>query len=297
MDTDELRWFALLAESEHVTETAAKLHVSQPTLSRGIQRVEQQFGGPLFDRSGRRLSLNRFGEVAKTHILRALGELETAEQRISAMRDPERGVISLAFVSSLGSWLVPAIIEAFKSQVPDVTFYLEGGAADHVLALVRDQAVDVALLAPRPDVQTFDWISVADEPLALVVPESHPAAGNSGVHLAQVRDEPFVGLRKEFGLRQIGDRLCASAGYQPRMVVEATEITTLWGLVRAGLGVAILPRVDDSLARGTRQLTIDDPAAHRVAGLVWPLGRRPPGAVANFIDFVQNWKPQEDQAN
>lgn len=294
MDTNELRWFALLAESEHVTETSARLHISQSTLSRGIQRVEQHFGSPLFDRSGRRLTLNRFGEVARTHILRALGELDSAEQRIGAMRDPERGVISIAFVSSLGSWLVPALINDFKSEVPDATFYLSGGAADHVLELVRSQTVDVALLAPRPHDQSFEWVDVADEPLALVVPEDHPSADSSDVDLAQVRDERFVGLRPEFGLRQIGDRLCATAGFQPRMVVEATEITTVWGFVRAGLGVAILPRVEAPLDRGTRQLPIADPAAHRVAGLVWPVGRRPPAPVARFIDFVQHWKTAPD---
>ena len=289
MDTEELRWFTVLAESEHVTETAALLHISQPTLSRGIQRVEQHFGSPLFDRAGRRLTLSRFGEVARTHVLRALGELESAEQRISAMRDPERGVVSLAFVSSLGAWLVPSIIDGFRSLVPDSTFHLEGGAADHVLDLVRSQAVDLALLAPRPHDQAFEWIEVADEPLALVVSENHPAADCYSIDLEQVRDEHFVGLRPEFGLRQIGDRLCASAGYQPRMVVEATEITTLWGLVRSGLGVAILPRVETPLARGTRQLPITDPSAHRVAGLVWLVGKRPSAPVAKFIDFVQHW--------
>ncbi|XAS74323.1 LysR family transcriptional regulator [Micrococcaceae bacterium Sec5.1] len=291
---DELRWFAALAESEHVTETAAKLHLSQSTLSRGIQRVEHHFGTRLFDRSARKLTLNRFGEVARTHILRALGELETAEQRITAMTDPGRGVVSLAFVSSLGSWLIPEIIGGFTTEVPDTSFFLEGGAADHVLDLVRTQAVDVAILAPRPDDTTFGWIEVADEPLALVVPENHhSAASATHLHLGDVRDESFVGLRPEFGLRQIGDRLCASAGFKPQMVVEATEMTTLWGLVRAGLGVAILPRTDGPMAQGTRQLQITDAAAHRSVGLVWLIGRRQPAPVTRFIDFMGQYGHDE----
>lgn len=288
MDIEELRWFAALAESEHVTETAARLHISQSTLSRGIQRVEQQLGAQLFNRSARKLALNRFGEVARTHVLRALGELEAAEQRISAMRDPGRGVISLAFVSSLGSWLVPEIIGSFNSVEPETTFHLEGGAADHVLDLVRTRVVDAALLAPRPDDTTFNWMEVVDEPLVLVVPKDHPVAGADRLHLQEVMDESFVGLRQEFGLRQIGDRLCASAGFKPRMIVEATEITTLWGLVSAGLGVAILPRLEGPLAQGAHQVDIADTAAHRTVGLVWLVGRRQPAPVARFIDFISD---------
>ncbi|KUM36704.1 LysR family transcriptional regulator [Arthrobacter sp. EpRS71] len=284
-----------MAEAEHVTETAARLHVSQSTLSRGIQRVEQQFGAQLFDRSARKLALNGFGEVARTHVLRALGELEAAEQRISAMRDPGRGVISLAFVSSLGSWLVPEIIGSFNSIEPQTTFQLEGGAADQVLDLVRNQVVDAALLAPRPADTTFDWVDIVDEPLALVVPENHHVAEAGRLQLQEVMDESFVGLRPEFGLRQIGDRLCAAAGFKPRMVVEATEITTLWGLVSAGLGMAILPRLEGPLAQGTRQIDIADPTAHRTVGLAWLMGRRQPAPVARFLDFMHDRHPTPEK--
>ena len=92
MHLDELSWFVVLAETEHVTDAAAELGISQPTLSRALARLEDEVGVPLFDRVNRRLQLNAYGEILLEHARRTITEMRSATERIAAMRDPDTGL-------------------------------------------------------------------------------------------------------------------------------------------------------------------------------------------------------------
>src|SRR5882724_13477890 len=94
---DELQWYVVLAETEHMTEAAARLNVAQPTLSRALARLERRLGTPLFDRVNRRLRLNRYGEILLEHARRCLIEMNSATDRIAGLLDPDRGTVRLAF--------------------------------------------------------------------------------------------------------------------------------------------------------------------------------------------------------
>ncbi len=98
MDLDELHWFVTLAETEHVTDAAAELGISQPTLSRALARLEARIGAPLFDRVNRRLRLNTYGTILLDHARRSIAEITSATERIAALRDPDTGTVRLAFL-------------------------------------------------------------------------------------------------------------------------------------------------------------------------------------------------------
>ena len=107
---EELRWFVVLAEAEHMTDAAAELGVSQPTLSRALGRLEAQVGAPLFDRINRRLHLNSYGQIMAEHARRSIQEIQSASDRIAALRDADSGTVRLAFLHSLASWFVPDLL-------------------------------------------------------------------------------------------------------------------------------------------------------------------------------------------
>ncbi|WP_344683699.1 LysR family transcriptional regulator [Saccharopolyspora taberi] len=285
----ELEWFVALAETEQVTQTAERLHIAQPTLSRAIGRLENHFGVHLFDRSGKRLRLNRYGEVVRAHAIRVLGEVEAAQQRIASMIDPQCGVVSLAFVTSYGSWLVPRLVQEYRQGTPGVQFLLEGGPADTVVDLLRNESVDAAFCSPQPRDEDIHWHPIAKESLRLAVHDQHPLAQVKKIEMAELAGEVFVALRPEFGLRQIADALCSEAGFTPTVAMEATEIPTLWGLVGAGSGIAVLPATPrGALTKGTKQLVISDSGAVRTAGFATLLRRRQSPPVHRFIEFVHN---------
>jgi LysR family transcriptional activator of glutamate synthase operon len=287
METRDLAWFVALAESSHVTQTAEDLHIAQPTLSRAVLRLEKDFGAPLFDRVGNRLRLSRQGEVLQAHALRLLSELDSASRRIDSMIDPYKGVVSLAYVTSFGSWLVPRLLTEYQVRAPASRFLLEGGPADGVLDMVRNGTADAAIVSPRPQDEALTWHMVAAEPLLLTVPAGHELASRSSVVPADLPGYDIVALRPQFGLRQITDQLFARAGVEPSIVMETTEIQTLWGLVAAGIGAAVLPEATTQAhAADTRQIPIDDEHALREVGLVTIAGKRHSAPVEAFVGFV-----------
>ncbi|MFE0020149.1 LysR family transcriptional regulator [Amycolatopsis sp. NPDC059021] len=290
MDVRELTWFTTLAETEHVTDAAAALNIAQPTLSRAVARLERRLGTPLFDRTGHRLRLNQYGQVFRAHALKALGELSAAEHRIATLIDPEQGTVSLAFLHSFGTWLIPELISTYRESVPRAHFLLRGDAADSILADLRRGHVDLIVTSPEPTGSDVDWTPIGVERLCVAVPAGHRLARRKKVSLAEFAEEDFIALQPEFGLRQITDQLCRRAGFTPRITFESTELATIQGLVAAGLGVAIMPtpRGEPSPDAPVR-LRLSDLQAQRTVGVAALGGRHQAPAIARFHEFVRSW--------
>src|ERR1700724_4803318 len=153
------QWFVTLAELENVTEAAEQLHIAQPTLTRMLARLERRLGVALFDRHGRRLSLNAYGQIFHEHAHRAQQELDSARRAIDDLTDPAAGEIRLGFLSSFGSIVVPRLIARFADASPRVTFTLQEGAAESLGDLVESGLVDVAVVSPQPRKPTLAWRS------------------------------------------------------------------------------------------------------------------------------------------
>lgn len=285
MHTDELHWFVVLAETEHVTDAAAELGVSQPTLSRALARLEEQLGTPLFDRVNRRLHLNAYGQILLEHARRALTEMRSATERINALRDPDTGTVRLAFLHSQASWFVPDLLRRFRIEAPGVQFGLVQGAAHDIVDGLDSGQVDLAITSPRPD--GYRWRGLYMERLCLAVPRDHPFAARAKIRLAETAGEPFVALKPGFGLRQLTDELCTEAGITPRVVFEAMEIPTMEGLVAAGFGVAVVPVPRAERAEpGAVYLPLASASAKRQLGLAWSPNRELPPAARRFADFI-----------
>ncbi len=287
MTVDELAWFVVLAETEHMTEAAARLKVSQPTLSRALARLERQVGTPLFDRVNRRLRLNASGEILLGHARRALAELDSAADRINTLRHPEHGRVRLAFLHSLAAWLIPDLLRQYHAVVPGVRFELAQAAAHDVVGRLRDGHADLAVTGPRPDADDIGWHPLQSERLCLVVPRGHRLTHRRQVSLADAEGESFVAMSSGCGLRGLTDELCGQAGITPRIVFESTETASMEGLVAAGLGVAVTPAPRPHRAEPEAvYLPLADPAANRMIGLIWLLDQPLPPVASRFAEFV-----------
>lgn len=289
-DPSDLRVFLAVAESGHLTDTAAAMGVSQPTLTRRIHRLEDAVGAELFDRTGRRLALNTRGRAFLPHARAIVAEFEVGAAKVARLMDPEHGTVRLDFMHSLGTWLMPDLLRVYRAEHPDVEFRLHQGAARQLVERVLADAADVALVGPRPVEAGHElgWHQLRLQRLALAVSESHPlaAVGPAPVDLREAAEENFIGMLPGYGTRLLLDRLAAEHGFAPRFVFESMELTTVAGLVSAGLGVALLPLDDPYLAPSGVVLRPLEPAAHRELGLVWRAGAGSAPPVDQFRDFV-----------
>ncbi|MEU4603195.1 LysR family transcriptional regulator [Kribbella sp. NPDC023972] len=288
MNFEDLRWFAVLAETEHLTEAAAALGTSQPNLSRSLRRVESAFGVQLFEREHRGLRLNPYGRVVLEAARAGTAAVDSARQRIDALLDPESGTVRLGFLHSVATSLVPDLLKAFREVAPAVRFALRQEPAHDIVQDLESGEAEIGILAPRPDPERFGWHLLEQQRLCLHVPPGHPLASRRRVELAAAADEPFIGLRPGFDFRRISEELCRAAGFTPQLAFEATDLATIDSLVGAGLGVAVLP---SGAVRGNESGAVSIPLAgvraRREIGMAWRLGAQLAPAAERFHTFVR----------
>ncbi|OFT58695.1 LysR family transcriptional regulator [Corynebacterium sp. HMSC05E07] len=284
MNLEDVRGVVAVADHGLVGAAADALGLSQPALTRRVQRVEADLGASLFQRSGRRLRLNSRGRAFVAQARRMLTAENAARDAVARLMDPERGTVRLDFMHSLGTWMVPELLKAYRTEHPHVDIRLHQGAARVLVERVLAGESDLALVGPRPDTDSaVGWHQLKLQRLGLAVPEGHWAVGRENVRLRDFAEEPFIGMLPGYGTRMLLDDLTAHAGFSPRLVFESMELTTVAGLVAAGLGSALLPLDDPYLH--TSNLIPLEPAAYRELGLVWRIGDEAP-PVERFKDFV-----------
>ncbi len=295
MQSDDLHWFLTLAELERVGAAADRLGLAQPTLSRMLARLERRLGTQLFDRHGKRLTLNDSGRIFYEHARRAQAELDAAARALADLANPARGVVRLSFVHSFGGRVVPELIAGFRRQSGRITFSLEQGAAGVVVTRVLEGTADLGLTSPRPVVPGLGWRALFRQRLALGVPVDHRLAGRRQIRLAEAAEAGFIAMPSGYGMRRILDELCAAADFRPRIVLESTDLVTVSGLVAAGLGVALLPWEEPAVRGpqpGPALVPLSDPGAARAVGLIWSADAVPADAVRTFRDFAVEWARQ-----
>ncbi|ORA20938.1 LysR family transcriptional regulator [Mycobacterium arosiense] len=283
MAAGDYEWFITLAELQHVTAAAQQLNVAQPTLTRMLARLERQVGVPLFDRHGRRLALNTYGRIFYEHARRAQLELDSARREIDDLTNPAVSEIRLAFLSSFGATVVPRLISRFGQSSPRVTFTLQEGPAESIVDRVRSGVVDIGVVSPRPRKRTLAWRSLFRQRLGIAVPDDHRFSHVAAVSMIDLADERFVTMHRGFGMRALLDDLCAAAQFRPRIGLEAPTLTTVAGLVAAGLGVSLVPIDGSEHAPGARVLRLVDADAYRDVGLVWNSDRPLSRSARDFI--------------
>jgi LysR family transcriptional regulator, transcription activator of glutamate synthase operon len=278
VDTDVLRFFQQVADGATVTEVAELYQVSQPGVSRGLKRLEEEVGTPLLMRSGRLLRTTHAGSVFKRHVDTMLHALDDGLAAAEELIDPESGSIRVAFQLSLGTWLVPDLIASFRNQHPRVRFQFEHSHDALGSSLVADGQTDLEFTARRPRNPDVEWRRLFQQPLCLALPPGHPLADRKEVGLAEAAAEDFVMLRPEWELRTLSDELCAEAGFVPRVVFEEDDVPVVRGFVAAGLGVSIVPALPAEVRQAgsgsERLVRLTDPGAFRDVGLAWSKNRR-----------------------
>lgn len=288
MHAEDLRWFVVLAETEHLTEAAAVLGTSQPTLSRSLARVEAAFDARLFEREHRGLRLNPLGRLVLEAARTSTAALDAARTSIEALQDPDSGTVRLAFFSSVATGMVPDLLKSFRATAPRIRFALREEPSHHIVRDLDAGEAELGITGPRPDPERFGWHLLERQRLCLYVPPDHSLAARKEVGLAEAAAESFIGLRPDFGFRRVTDELCQAAGFSPAIAFESTDLTTIDRLVGAGLGVAVMPA---GAVRGTESGATPVPLvgvkARRDIGLVWRLGRDLSPAAARFRSFVK----------
>ena len=281
----DLHWLVTLAELGHVTDAAAALDTSQPTLSRALARLEDELGVRIFERVPTGVVLTPDGDVVVEAARELVGRHDLLRATLANRLDPETGLVRLAFLDSMATTLVPRLLRAFHEHAPGVKVVLSQEPAHEIRRDLDRGAVELGLTMEHAPGHA--WFPVQRERLVVIVPPTHRLRGRKRVDLAELADDELVTTPAGFGHSALVQGLLAEAGVGPRTSFESADLATIEGLVSAGLGVAVVPEAFAGLS-GSVGLALSSPGATRTIGLTWRTDRPLAPPARRFLDLARD---------
>src|SRR6202035_352674 len=246
MEIRRLRYFVAVAEELSFTRAARRLHIAQPPLSIQIRALEQEVGARLFDRDQRHVFLTQAGKHLLVRAREILTAVEAAKAQVRRAELGEVGSLDVGYTASaMFTSSLTSAIKAFQSGFPHVLLTLHEMTSLDQLNGLLDRTLDGGILrkadAPVPaGIVVEEWYRA---PLVAAMASDHPLAKKRPIRISDLKDQPLIMYPRESGIGLYWQvlRLCARAGFRPRIAREVLELTTIVGLVDAGEGIAIVP--------------------------------------------------------
>ncbi|GIP13690.1 LysR family transcriptional regulator [Paenibacillus sp. FSL R5-0527] len=303
MELRQLLYTLKIAEEKNFSRAADKLHIAQPSLSQQLSKLEQELGVKLFQRNTSTVELTYAGASFIQHAQKIMDAVAQLRQEMDDISQLRAGRVVVGSMPITGSHLLPYVLPAFKEAYPDIEITLLEDTSLNLEKLTAGGGTDLSLLSLPLQEPTLAYEPIGEEIIDLAVPPNHRLASSgearSGVKLEQLRDEPFIVLKKGQGFRKLTVDLCRGAGFEPNVVFESNNIETVQSLVAAGMGITLVPRF---IARAKRSelipayLPLAEPVPSRTLVIAYRKGRYLSKAAEAFIDTFKATMEQRDAA-
>lgn len=269
----DLHYLVAIADTRHFGRAAAACHVSQPTLSAQLKKLEQYLGVQLIERGTRRASMTTAGERI---VARARAMLEASDDIVEIAKsfaDPLAGRLRLALLPTIGPYLLPRVTPRLRKALPRLELMLYEYQTATLLARLRAGEIDAGILALPVDLDGLDVMPLYDEPFVLAAPSTHRLAKSGPLRTADLAGEAVLLLEDGHCLRDQALDVCNRVGMHEKQDFRATSLETLRQMVASGVGVTLLPELATrgayGAARGIAVRAFARPAPMRRIGAVW----------------------------
>ncbi len=286
MELAQLKYFQVMANIRHFTRAARMLDVTQPALSRSMAKLEKDLGVPLFKRSEGEIELTPEGERLLRRVDRILREVDSAREEASNAHAEVSKEFRLSFIHSLGSYALPHILQDFRALYPDIRIQLNQQDSAALALQVAAGETDLCLCSTIPTTEYSAWVYLWSEELFVTVPLGHRFAEREKINLQELEDEPLVAMKSSYSLRILVDQFFDLAGIHPEITFEGDDVSTISGLVAAGLGVSLLPKLAGVEHPELRYIPVSFPICKRAVGIAWNTQRQLPPAAICFQQFL-----------
>ncbi len=286
MTLQQLQYFRVLAKVQHYTKASEELLISQPSLSYSIAELEKELNISLFEKHGKKIKLTRYGEFFLSYVESSLDTLGEGIRMLKVLVDPSTGKVNLGYIYSLSSNFVPKIIENFYKDKSNeaITFNFIQNLNNIIMEDLKNGKTDLAFCV-KPSKDT-SYIPILEQELYLIVSKNHPYANRKEISLMEAKDEPFVFLNKNSGLRELIDTIFKDMGITPKIVFEAEECNAIITFVALNFGVAIIPKVPALDNSDVSVLRIKEPRCMRTVYMAWVENRYMTPPVKKVKDFI-----------
>ena len=289
MEIRHLQYFITIVEKNTFTHAASALHISQPSLSAAIKKLENELGLVLLDRSSREIQLTKEGKILYQEAKKLVNHFEHVTNEMKRLKDQGPLELSIGVIESTKYW-VPKILSRFKDEYKDVRIRLMD-----ILSLMDVEKalsnfdIHLAITNQYINNEEIEVVPIYEEKLVVLLPEAHPLRNNETLTIEELNREPFVVCKEGFQTRTEILNAFQKAGIKPNIQFEIERFETACRLVEEGLGTTVLPEnyVKYSERTHFHIKRLDDSNLSRIVYLAFDKNRYLPPLVLQFISLVK----------
>ncbi|HET6326769.1 MAG TPA: LysR family transcriptional regulator [Planctomycetaceae bacterium] len=289
MELHQLRYFVAVAQLENFTRAAQKCFVAQPSLSQQIIKLEREFGGPLFDRTGRKVRLTDRGRTLFDRAIEILAAVDGAKRAMS--EEGDAGQISVGAIPTVAPYLLPPLLKRFLGDYPKTEVTVLENLTEYTIQSCLEGEVDVGVLALPVTDEQLAVEPLMTEELLLAMAVGHPLATRRRVTMQDVSLERFVLLSETHCLGQQVLSFCKGQSCQPAISCRSAQLLTVQELVASGHGVSLIPQmaVKADHSPHTRYRSLAGEKPQRTIAMIWRKNRYHSPAVERFIAALRDY--------
>jgi len=284
MNLRAVHYLVTLADVRHFSKAAERCHVSQPTLSTQIRKLEDELDVQLVERSPRKVMLTEVGGEIVERARAMLAEADAIRAIARRSKDPHSGTVRIGIFPTLAPYFLPHVVPEIRRRFPRLTLRLFEEKTEDVINMLHQGRLDAGLLALPIEAEQLATRVLFEEPFVLAVPESHALSARETVTLDDLVEEELLLLEDGHCLRDQALEVCHLAGAHEKLDFHATSMETLRQMVAAGTGITLMPvmAVKPPVAHTDNLVTrpFSKPGPKRTIALVW----RKSTALAPFLE-------------
>jgi len=289
MEMHQVRYFLAVCDTLNFTRAAERCNVTQPALTRAIQKLEEELGGLLFRRERSLTHLTDLGRLMRPHLEQVLSETATAKRAAKGFLTLDGAALSLGVMCTIGPQRFMGFLAEFRARHPGIELTLTESVPPRLVELLMEGKLDVAVMAqPGPFEERFDVRPLYRERFVIAFPAGHRFEARNALSVADVDGENYLS-RINCEYRDVLAELCAERGATVHRVYRSEREDWIQTMVAAGLGLCFMPEYSASHP-GIVSRRVVDPAVEREVSLVTVAGRRFSPSVAAFVDAMRRYE-------
>ena len=269
----QLKYLSALAQHGHFGNAARACHVSQSTLSAGIQELEDVLGAPLVERNSRQVILTLLGADVVQRGETILLEVDDLITLCDASSEPFTGKLRLGVIPTVAPFILPGLLNQMRTEYPDFRLFIREDLSHNLVAGLHQGELDVLLLALPFPAEAVETMGLFEDQFLFACPENHPLAGPEPLLTAQLKGQELLLLEDGHCLRDHALEACKLKDREVSVPYQATSLNTIVQMVANGIGVTLLPQMalkaNILAGTGVHTCPFSEQGVARTIGLMW----------------------------
>jgi LysR family hydrogen peroxide-inducible transcriptional activator len=288
MEIHQLRYVVAVARTGNFSRAAEQCHVSQPSLSQQILKLEDELGERLFERMKRVVKLTTHGEAFLRRAIQILHEVEAAKREAAEAKELLRGALTIGALPTIAPYLLPETMAEFTKKYPGVEIIVHEDTTARLLKHILAYEIDFALVSQPIKDERLAVRHLFVEELLLALPPTHPLTRRRNISARDIACERLIVMKEGHCLGDQVLHFCERHDGHPQISFRSAQLETIQALVYAGLGLSLIPAM--AARNGRKEMpeyrSLQSPKPERKIVVVWPKQRAPSRAANEFLRMI-----------